>query len=737
MFLLNKYRKTSLLIVCLVSISFFAARALPEKPLPGKDLPNLDEGMYPLSEIGNLALKQAGLRIDPVEVYNPNGISLVDALVNVGGCTGSFISDQGLIITNHHCVFGALQAASTVEHDYIENGFKATSSEEEIEAKGLACRITDSYEDVSDKILKAAEGLNDPAQRSKAMELEKLRLVREAEGKDKSIRAEVSEMFEGQTYVLFKYRLIRDVRIVYVPPRSIGEFGGESDNWVWPRHTGDFSFLRAYVAKDGSPAPYSKDNVPYKPKKFLKVNPNGVNEEDFVFILGYPGRTFRHKPSQFLEYQEKYQLPYISELYDFQINTMEKMGENNHELAIRFASRIKGLANTTKNYKGKLKGLRSLSLVDKKRQEEKNLQAFIDGDQSLKASYGNVLSETEKVYQGLFKTAKRDLWTGQVYRTSTLLRLADLALDYAIEAGKPEGERKQAYLEKNLPELKKNISVLYGTFDLEADRIFLRRMLQDASEFPEESRIKSVDRIIKGNDKSKSIDEFIQKAFNNNRLTDQNYFLSLLSKPYGELVKLDNPIVGLALSLRKEAASYEEERLSVEGTLDELSAKLTEVKRLWQKKSFIPDANSTLRLTYGHVRGYSPADAVYNAPFTTLQGVIEKSYLGGEYRIPEKLRELYKNKDFGRFYSQKAKGLPVALLYDMDTTGGNSGSPIMNAYGELIGVNFDRTYEATINDYAWNEDYSRSIGVDIRYVLWVTQKIGGADFILQELGVNL
>ncbi|HEX2865733.1 MAG TPA: S46 family peptidase [Ignavibacteriales bacterium] len=736
MSLFNKYRKTILLLITFVSAAFLAAKAVPEKPIR-PDMPDYDEGMYPLSEIQHLALKQAGLRIDPKEVYNPEGISLVDALVNVGGCTGSFISDEGLIITNHHCAFGALQAASTVEHDYIENGFKAASRREEIEARGLTCRITESYEDVSSKILKAAEGITDPAKRSKAMENERAKLVKEAEGHDKTIRAEVSEMFEGQTYVLFKYRLIRDVRLVYVPPRSIGEFGGESDNWVWPRHTGDFSFLRAYVAKDGTPAPYSKDNVPFKPKKFLKVNPDGVNEEDFVFILGYPGRTFRHKPSEFLEFQEKYQLPYISGLYDFQIAAMEKLGENNHELAIRFASRIKGLANVTKNYKGKLKGLRSLSLTDKKRQEEKELQAFIDQDPSLKNEYGNVLAETDKAYQSIFRTAKRDLWMGQILRASTLLRLADLALDYAMDKEKPEGQRKQAYLEKNLPQLKKNISVIYGTFGLEADRIFLKRMLLDASEFPEASRISSVDKITQGKDKDKAIDEFIEKAFSSNKLSDENYFLSLLGKNYSELISLNNPLISLAVDLRKETASYDDEKSAIDGTLDELSARLIEVKRLWQRKSFIPDANSTLRLTYGHIRGYSPADAVYNSPFTTIQGVIEKSYLAGEYRIPEKLRELYKNKDFGRFYSEKIKGLPVAMLYDMDTTGGNSGSPIMNAYGELIGVNFDRTYEATINDYAWNEAYSRSIGVDIRYVLWVTEKIGGADFILKELGVNL
>lgn len=719
-------RKFIFLFISVCSLVFFSAW-ISRDP---------EEGMYPLSEIHRIALKEAGLKIDPMEVYNPNGISLVDALVNVGGCTGSFISDKGLIITNHHCVFGALQAASSVEHDYIENGFIAKTNQEEIEAKGMVCRITESYEDVSDKILQAANAFNDPAEKVRAMNKKKKELVLQAESQDKSIKAEVSEMFEGKTYILFKYKTIKDVRIVYVPPRTIGEFGGETDNWVWPRHTGDFSFLRAYVAKDGSSAAFSKDNVPYKPKRFLKVNPNGVDENDFVFILGYPGRTFRNKPSQFLEYQEKYQLPYISSLYDFQIETMEKMGESNHELAIRFASRIKGLANTTKNYKGKMKGLRELSLVDKKKAEENELQAFINSDPKLKAEYGSVLSETDNVYQEMFKNAKRDLWLGQIYRASTLLRLSSLALDHASETKKPDSERSAQYMEKNLPEFNKGISVIYGTFSAEADKLFLKRMLEDASQLPDGSRIDAVDQIISGKDRAKAIDEFIEKAVSDNKLSSQDYFMTLLNKAPEELEKSDNPIIKFDLALRKQIKGNDDKVKTIEGKLDELSAKLIEVKRLWKKQSFIPDANSTLRLTFGHVKGYSPADAMYYSPVTTLKGVIEKSYRGNEFRIPEKLRELYNNKDFGNFYSEKIKDLPVAILYDTDTSGGNSGSPIMNAYGELIGVNYDRTYEATINDYAWNENYSRSIGVDIRYVLWVTQKIGGADFILNELGIK-
>src|SRR5690606_33466862 len=278
---------------------------------------NLDEGMFPLSDLNRVDLKEAGLLIDQEDIFNPGQIGLVDALVRVGGCTGSFVSKEGLIITNHHCSFGAVQLASTAENDYLTNGFVARTREQEIEAKGLTIRITDSYEDVSERILNAANQAKTPAERIEIISLESKKIADEAVQKDPSIIAEVSEMFIGKSYVLFRYKTIEDVRLVYVPQRSIGEFGGEADNWVWPRHTGDYAFLRAYVGADGKPAKFSKSNVPYEPKKHLTINPNGVKEEDFTFILGYPGRTFRHRPAQFIEYQEKYLLPYTASLFGF------------------------------------------------------------------------------------------------------------------------------------------------------------------------------------------------------------------------------------------------------------------------------------------------------------------------------------------------------------------------------------------------------------------------------------
>ena len=316
-----------------------------------------DEGMWPISEIHKLNLQSKGLEISTTEIYNPEGISLIDGICKINGCTGSFVSPDGLILTNHHCAFGAIQDASSKENDYIKNGFLAQNRSQEIEARGYTVRITESYRDVSNNVLSAVSDTMDLAERTKAIEKKIKEIVKETEKQHPGKRAEVAEMFIGKTYVLFSYTYLKDVRLVYAPPRSIGEFGGEIDNWMWPRHTGDFSFMRVYVAPNGSPAEYSPHNKPYHPKKHLQVCPSGVNEEDFVFIFGYPGRTFRHRTSYYLAYQEQIRMPYVEQLYNWQISVMEKISENNRTLALKHLSRIKGRSNTTKNYRGRLNGL--------------------------------------------------------------------------------------------------------------------------------------------------------------------------------------------------------------------------------------------------------------------------------------------------------------------------------------------------------------------------------------------
>lgn len=698
-----------------------------------------EEGMYPLSEIDKVDLVKAGLKIDPKEIYNPDGISLVDALVNIGGCTGSFISSDGLIITNHHCAFGAIARSSTVEKNYLENGFYAKNFGEEIPAAGYTCRITESYEDVSSQILDAVKNISDPAERVRTITKKMKELADAASNEKESLIAEVSEMFAGKTYVLFKYRIIRDVRLVYAPPQSIGNFGGETDNWVWPRHTGDFSIMRAYVSKDGKAETFSKENVPFNPKKFLKINPNGVEEGDFVFILGYPGRTYRHRPSQYLKYQQKYLLPYTAELYNYSIETLEQLGKRDKEFKLAAANRIKSLANTAKNFQGKLKGLKKIDIVAQKEEEEKQLRNFINSNPELTAKYGNLFEKINEVFANVNETAQAELWLRQIFNLSPTLSLANFIFNYAEQLQKPDAERWNQFQEKNLKQTLSNVKNIRLIYNKEYEEKILAKMFNDAKNFSKGSRILVIDQMLTGDNPNSDevFSKFIHGTIINSKILDEEYFDSLLSKNFQELSSSNDPLLVFVNAVRAQNKIVIEKNEHNEGELNKLYGDLVDVKILWKKTNFIPDANSTLRLTYGYIKGYSPADAVYMEPFTTIDGVIEKNSTGNEdFAIPDKLRTLYDKKDFGKFASKKLNNLPVAILYNMDTTGGNSGSPILNAHGELIGVNFDRAYEATINDFAWNESYSRSIGVDIRYVLWVLDKFSGAENLLKEIGVN-
>lgn len=689
---------------------------------------NFDEGMFPLSDLNRVDLKKAGLKIDQRDIFNPGQVGLVDALVQVGGCTGSFVSDLGLIITNHHCAFGAVQQASSIENDYLTNGFVAHNKEQEIQAKGLTIRITESYEDVSERVLSAAEKATDPAERLRLISEKRSTIAKEAEQADPSIKAEVSEMFIGKSYVLFRYKTIEDVRLVYVPKRSIGEFGGERDNWVWPRHTGDFSFLRAYVSPDGKPAAYSPDNVPYQPKKHLKVNPKGVEVEDFTFILGYPGRTFRHRPAQYIEYQERFLLPYTASLFGFQNEVMQQAGAQDKATEIALATRIQRNSNVRKNYQGKMKGLKGIDLVKTKKAEDAALAEFIKSDPKLNQKYGNLLPDIDRLYQEIFSDAQRELWQSQIYNSTRSLGIARVINSFKENLAKSNDPT--AFLKNNQAQLRQNIQNLYRDFRKQVDVELLDKMIQDAKLLPQNQRIYAVD-------KRENTAGLASKLINESQLTDSSYVLNTLVSSVQNLQNYNDDLLAFQQEIQAQILKEKPENDRREGLTNKLMGDYVAVKELFQEKDFVPDANSTLRLTYGYIRGYSPEDAVYMEPITTLKGVIEKGRLDlPEYQYPMSLFTAWQEKNFGPYALKDSEDIPVNLLYNMDTTGGNSGSPIMNAYGELIGVNFDRAYDATINDFAWNESYSRSIGVDIRYVLWIADKIDNAGFLLKEMGIE-
>lgn len=694
-----------------------------------------EEGMVPITEIHKLDLRAKGLLIEPEALYNAGGVSLIDAIVNIGGCTGSFVSHDGLILTNHHCVFGAVQAASTPQNDYVTNGFLARTRSGEITARGSTVRIIESYRDVSPEVLAAANDSMSPGERTRAINGKTKAMVAEAERLAPGRRAEVAEMFIGKTYILFVYTFLKDVRLVYVPPRAIGDFGGEADNWVWPRHTGDFSFLRAYVAPDGSPAEYSPANVPYHPKKYLTVQPNGVDEEDAVFILGYPGRTYRHRTSHFLAYEQDVRMPYVADYYEWQIAVMEEQGRSDRAVALKHDARIKGLGNTAKNYRGKLQGMKRLDIVGTKREEERLLQQFILADPARRQKYGTLLDEIGDVYREMQQTSRREMTLDYLRSSSTLLSAAFSACEAARERPKPDLERESAYMDRNFDRTKENTLFSLRNYYEPTDRIFLKEMLLRASRLNGKERIPELETILSGEDPGRSIDAFLEAAYRETRMNDSSVVARLFTNPEDLVIHSHDPLIGLAQTLEPAYQRLKEVRQQREGTLARLSAKYLDVKQAFLKKDFIPDANSTLRFTCGRVRGYSPADATYRQPITTLRGVVEKTTGVAPFASPQRLLELNRAGDFGRYGHRRLKSVPVALLYDLDTTGGNSGSPLLNARGELVGVNFDRTFEATINDYAWSQEYSRSIAVDIRYVLWVTEKIGGARDLLQEMGL--
>jgi hypothetical protein len=694
-----------------------------------------DEGMYPMSEIQKLNLQARGLELETSELFNPDGISLIDGICNVGGCSGSFVSSEGLILTNHHCAYRAIQAASTKENDYLQNGFLAQNRSEEIHAKGYTVRITESYHDVSKKVLSVVKDKMDLAERTKAIEKKIKEIVKKEEKKHPGKRAEVSEMFTGKTYVLFLYTYLKDIRLVYAPPRSIGNFGGEADNWMWPRHTGDFSFMRAYVAPDGSPAEYSEENVPFHPRRVIKVAPEGVDEEDFVFILGYPGRTYRHRTSHYLAYEEDIRMPYIVDLYQWQINVMEKMGEGDRTIALKHLSRIKGLSNTMKNYRGKLKGLKRLRLVDRKQEEEKTLQHFIEVEPRRKEKYENLLEEIGQVYQRMRDRADYELVLDYLVPSSNMLNFAYTVYEASIELRKKDVERESAFMDRNYPRTRERLLMTLKDYYEPTDKILLKKMLIRATKLTKDKSTPAVQEMVRDRDPEEAIDTFIARAYAASKLNDENVLKEALTKSPKAVKKMEDPFIKLAIALYPTYQELKETRRARRGALDQLYAQLTDVKKSFLSTDFIPDANRTLRLTYGYIRGYRPSDGVYYHPITTVNGVIEKTTGQEPFDTPQNLIDLIESRDFGRFEHHKLKSVPTAILYNMDTTGGNSGSPVLNARGELVGINFDRAYEATINDFAWSEDYSRSIAVDIRYVLWITQKFGGAEHLLKEMGI--
>jgi len=707
-----------------------------------------DEGMFPMSELGKLDLNAKGIELTAEELFNPKGLSLVDGVCRVNGCTGSFVSPLGLIITNHHCAYDAIQKASSPTRDLLANGFSAASLAEEIPAPDYQVRVTEDYRDVSVQVLAAVTADMSNLDRKKAIDKRAKELEAEAEKANQGLRAEVAEMFAGKTYVLFLYTYLKDVRLVFAPPQSVGNFGGEVDNWEWPRHTGDFSFMRVYTAPDGSSATFSKDNVPYKPKRFVQVDPKGVNENDVVFLLGYPGRTARHKTASFLKFEQNVRLPTIIDLYQWQIAVMTQAGAEDRSVEIKQASRIKSLANVEKRSRGQLQGLIRASIVPTREKQEAELQSFINSDPARKATYGNLLREIESVYSEMAASAPLDIHLDQLRSACRAVSFGFFVYDAAVERAKPDLDREATYMDRNYTDSIQKLKTSMADFHAPTDQTILAGVLQRLAKISAASEVPALKALLAEPTK---IDAQAARLISKTKLGDVAFIETCLAQSAAELAKSTDPLLQLVVQLYPTFLKSRETDKAREGRLGQLYGPLIDIKQKFLERDFVPDANSTLRLTSGRVRSYSPSDAVVKMPITTLRGVLEKTTGIEPFDTPAAVIEKYNSGNDQRFRSAvvnsaavnsatlnglSANDVPVAILYDTDTTGGNSGSPVFNSRGNLVGVNFDRCFEATINDFAWNTDYSRSIGVDIRYVLWITGVAYGAEHLLNEMGVG-
>jgi hypothetical protein len=695
-----------------------------------------DDGMWMPHQMKDLNLKSLGLQLNPEDLYKKDGTGLMSAVVSLGGGTGEFVSQEGLILTNHHVAFGALQRASTPEKDYIQNGFISWKKEEEIPSKGSHADVLLGYEEVTDRILESIEPSMTYRQKYDAIEKMEKTIIAEAEAQGKDIRALVASMYSGNRFYLFLFKRIKDIRIVFAPPRDLGNFGGDVDNWMWPRHTCDFAFLRAYVSKENTGVDYSPDNVPYIPKSILKISLEGFQEGDFSFVMGFPGRTYRNYTLPELEFDiEKMKKRII--LYSDIVAFLEKAGEDSREIQIKYARNIKGLNNSLKNYRGKIKGMEKIALVEKKKAQEKEFLEGVNQDQKRQAEYTKVLQDIETFMKKYISHSEKSDLLSQFVSSrlgSALLAQAYLIFRTAEEKQKPDMEREPGYQERDLFDILERIELAERGYDLKTDKAIFTYRLKGLVDYPWE-QIPGAFKHLLVKPSNEAIERYVDNLYDKTSLADAATCLKLTEMKPDELLKLDDPLLNLAADLEKEMKEIREESKVLDQEKRDLK-KIYLNGLLNQKQGRIaPDANSTIRFTYGIIKGYNPRDAVFYLPQTTLNGVIEKETGEFPFHVPPKLKELHKKRDFGLYVDGKLNDIPACFLNTTNVTGGNSGSPTLNAKGELIGIIFDMTYESVTGDYYVIPELQRTISVDIRYVLFITDKFSGATHIIEELGL--
>jgi len=691
-----------------------------------------DEGMWMPHQMKDLNLKALGLLMNPSDLYKKDGTGLMSAVVNLGGGTGEFVSADGLILTNHHVAFGAIQRASSKEKDYIQNGFLAVTRDQEIAAQGYTADVLLGYEEITPKVLAVLKPGMTPRQRYDAIEKITKEMIAQAEKAGKDLRCTIASMYSGNQYFLYTFKRIKDIRLVLAPPQDLGNFGGEVDNWMWPRHTCDFSFLRAYVSKDGLGVDYNAANVPYRPKSVMKISLDGVKPEDFTFVMGYPGVTYRNYTLAELEADMTALAKRIKDYQDT-IAFFENAGKNNKEVEIRYASRLKGLYNGMKNFQGKLEGMEKYGLIEKKKAQEKAFLTWVNEDPARRKKYGRVVDELAQFMKKNEAFSAKSQQLSAVLNGSTLLSQAYSIYRTVQELQKPDADREPQYQDRNLPYIKMNIQLAERNYEIGTDRAYFKHTLKKLLALPEGQAPAALRELVQKKSE-KAIEDFVDGLYAKTALAKPEKRLELLSQKPDGLAKLQDPFIQLASEFDKELKVIREESKAMGQERTDLKKAYEEAVLAQKGGTLAPDANGTIRFTYGPVRGYTPRDAVYYEPQTTLKGVLEKETGKDPFIVPDKIKKLYAAKDFGRYVDPRLKEVPACFLNTTNVTGGNSGSPALNAKGEQVGIIFDMTYESVIGDYYIIPELQRSIAVDIRWVLFVTEKFSGATHVIKELG---
>jgi hypothetical protein len=704
-----------------------------------------DEGMWLPDMVGKLPLaqlKKRGFELKPEDVWSTTNPSLKDAIVQISiGGTGSFVSADGLILTNHHVAFAAITAASTTEHDYITNGFLAKSRAEEIPARNYTISVTQDYKDVTAEMLSAVKPEMTADQRQAALNVKKAEIEKAAlNGREKEgIRTVVTPATEGLQYFLYTYLTIRDVRLVYGVPKMIGYFGGDPDNFEWPRHCGDFTFLRAYVGPDGKPAAHGKDNVPFKPKKFLSINAGGIKEGDFTMVMGYPGSTFRYRESYSVEHRQNFQLPDQIATLRQQIETLTKLGERDPAMKIRVADTIFSLSNSLKAFEGTVAGLKRMNLVERKRAEEAQLVKWLEANPAMKARYGDVLPGIEALYRDLNSFYPKQSALSGLLDSGDLVNALEFAYARALDRDKPANERAPQFSDNALQRVTAQLSEGWGEREQESEANQLAGALARVAALPEGQKLAQVEKLFEGKaDKARRAaeSEFARQAFANTKLNSFDEVKKLFNASAAEVRANEDPLVKLVVAAFDERAPLGARVQKFNGEIVKLRPLYVEAMLAMKKMPYYPDANFTLRFSHGEVKGYKPRDAVTYDYQTSLSGVIEKDTGEEPFAVPAGLKELHKKKDFGGYVDPRLNDVPVAFLATTDITGGNSGSPMMNGRGEIIGLAFDGNYEGLGGDYSFDISNNRTLGVDIRYVLFITEKFAGASYLFNEMQIK-